>query len=145
MTNHADKLVSTLKVLVVDDNAEMCNTIRRMLMDFGLTHIFTAKSGKEAVDFLNSADDGQAADMILCDWNMPGMTGIELLRQIRSCDPDVPFIMITGNSDKDSVVEARAHGVTGYVAKPFSPAALHKKLSVVARMLAQRRETAPAD
>jgi CheY-like chemotaxis protein len=144
MPNPVDKLVSDLKVLVVDDNVEMCNTIRRMLLDFGILHVFTAKSGKEAVDFLNTSEDGLAADMVLCDWNMPGMTGIELLRQIRSCDPDVPFIMITGKSDKDSVVEARAHGVTGYIAKPFSPDALHKKLSVVARMLAQRREMAPA-
>jgi CheY-like chemotaxis protein len=145
MLKHADNLVAKLRVLIVDDQLETCNFIRRLLLDLGLTQTFTAKSAEEGLQFLNAADDGDAVDLILCDWNMPGMTGIEFLRQIRSADPDLPFIMITGNADKYSVVEARAHGVTGYIAKPFSAAALHTKLNIVAQLLASRRETTPAN
>ncbi len=144
MSDLIDNQVAKFKILVVDDNAEMCAMLRNMLKDFGLMRIFTSKDGTEAMEVLNDAVDNQPFDVILCDWNMPGITGIELLRQIRSCDPDLPFIMITGNADKASVKEALDHDITDYIVKPFAPATLQKKLRVVARMLSQRERPSEA-
>lgn len=61
------------------------------------------------------------------------MSGVEFLRQLRSVDPDVPFLMTTGRSDIESVVEAKASGVTGYIRKPFSPVQLAEKLKIIAK------------
>jgi CheY-like chemotaxis protein len=71
---------------------------------------------------------------VLADWNMPVMDGNELLRQIRSADPDIPFIMITGRADRNSILEAKNSGVSSYIAKPFSVEHLEKKLVAVARI-----------
>jgi two-component system chemotaxis response regulator CheY len=115
------------------------------LKDFGIKKIVVVSSGEEAMKLLGAPDKYGTFDLVLCDWNMSGMSGLDLLRQVRSRDPHIPFLMITGNSDPDFVVEAKKHGVTGYIAKPFAPATLHKKVSVVAQMLAKRREMAGAN
>ena len=67
---------------------------------------------------------------------MPKMNGVELLRQLRTVDPDVPFLMVTGRSDMESVVEAKSSGVTGYIRKPFSPAELEAKLRILLHRVA---------
>lgn len=93
---------------------------------------------------LGTYDDEDFVDIILCDWNMPQLTGMELLRQIRTCDPDMPFIMLTGLADFEAVTEAKSCGVTGYIKKPFSADQLRKKLSLVSRIIAHRQRTAEA-
>ena len=131
-----------LKVLVVDDSSETLNLLRAMLTDLKISQIYTAKDGKEALEFLGLFDDADepVVNAILCDWNMPRLSGIELLRQIRSVDPDIPFLMVTGNASAQSVLEAKAEGITGYLAKPFSVDQLSKKLAVVSRVLRHRAE-----
>jgi CheY-like chemotaxis protein len=138
MQDSMTMILGALRVLIVDDNIEVCKMIRQMLQDVGVHQNFIAKSGQDALKFLNATDTTDQIDIILCDWNMPGMTGVEFLRQVRSVHPDLPFFMITGNADKNSVAEAAAHGVTGYITKPFAPATLHKKLTLVAKLLAKR-------
>lgn len=128
--------IRDLRVLVVDDSTEALNLIRAMLQELGLNQVFVSKDGKDALDFLGACDD--LVNVILCDWNMPRLTGIELLRQVRSVDPGFPFIMVTGAADLDAVKEAKANGVTGYILKPFSARQLQKKLRAVARLLAAR-------
>ena len=71
---------------------------------------------------------------------MPNMTGVELLRQVRSVDADMPFIMITGRKDQDSVLEAKAAGITGYITKPFSIVELERKVRAIAKISALRRK-----
>lgn len=121
-----------LGILCVEDSQEMRKIMQGMLTDIGIHQVFMAKDGVEALLFMG--DCGDMIDMVLADWNMPHMDGAELLRQIRSADPDVPFVMITGRADKASVLEARSHGVSGYIAKPFSVEQLEKKLKAVARL-----------
>ncbi len=128
--------IRDLRVLVIDDSLEAVNLIRAMLQELGLNQVFVSKDGKDALDFLGACDD--LVNVILCDWNMPRLSGIELLRQVRSVDPDFPFIMVTGAADLNLVKEARATGVTGYILKPFSARELEKKLRAVARLLAVR-------
>ncbi len=128
--------IRDLRVLVIDDSLEAVNLIRAMLQELGLNQVFISKDGKDALDFLGACDD--LVNVILCDWNMPRLNGIELLRQVRSVDPDFPFIMVTGGADLNQVKEARENGVTGYILKPFSARELEKKLRAVARLLAAR-------
>lgn len=128
--------VDELRVLVVEDSFEAMNLVKGMLADLGIHEVYTAKNGMEALDFLGSCDD--LIDVVVCDWNMPRMTGIELLRQLRTVDSDMPFIMVTGTADHQSVIEAKGSGVTAYLVKPYSANELAKKLGLVARMLRAR-------
>jgi two-component system chemotaxis response regulator CheY len=125
-----------LRILIVDDQAEIRAMIRNMLSDMGITQTFEAADGKEAMSFIDSAMD--FIDLVICDWNMPKLSGVELLRQLRSVNPDLPFLMITGRSDIESVAEAKASGVTAYIRKPFSPAHLEIKLRVVKSQIERR-------
>lgn len=129
--------IQTLKVLVVDDQLEVRSMIRGMLSELGITQIFEASDGKEAMVFTDNALD--MIDVVICDWNMPKLSGLELLRQMRSVEPDIPFLMITGRSDVDSVSQAKASGVTAYIRKPFSPAHLEIKLRVIKSKLDAKR------
>lgn len=128
--------IDKLKVLVVDDQPDARALVRGMLGELGVTQIFEAADGKEAMSFTDAAMD--MIDVIICDWNMPKMTGIELLRQMRSVSYDVPFLMVTGRSDLDSVSSAKSSGVTAYIRKPFSPAHLEIKLRVIKAQMEKR-------
>lgn len=103
--------------------------LRNMLGDIGVNQVFEATNGREAFTFIDSAFD--LVNFIVCDWNMPGMTGVEFLRQVRSVDPQTPFLMITGRGDMSSVAEAKNSGVTGYIKKPFSAAQLEAKIRII--------------
>jgi len=118
-----------LKVLIVEDQADARAMIRNVLSELGITQMFEANDGQEALKFMDTAFD--FVNLIICDWNMPGLSGVEFLRQLRTVDPDTPFLMITGRSDMDSVVEAKTSGVSGYIRKPFSPAQLEAKLRII--------------
>lgn len=125
-----------LKVLIVEDQMEARSMLRAMLGSMGITQVFEAKDGRKALSFMDDAMD--MIDMIICDWNMPEMDGVELLRQLRSVDTTTPFLMITGRCDKDSVAEAINGGVSGYIRKPFSPDQLEVKLRVMASRIANK-------
>lgn len=119
-----------LRILIIDDTPEARNMVKNMLVNIGITQVFEAGDGREGLRFIDSAFD--FVDIILCDWNMPGMDGIALLRQLRSVDPDFPFMMITGRGDITSVSEAKGAGVSGYILKPFSMVQLETKLRIIA-------------
>ena len=136
---HSDPTLTELRVLLVEDSFDAMTLIKSMLSDMGITQIFTAKNGIEALNFLGTVDEEDFLDVVLCDWNMPRLTGLELLKQVRSCDPDLLFLMITGTADVESVKEAKACGVNGYIRKPFSGDELRKKLKTVARIVAHRQ------
>lgn len=114
--------VSELKILAVEDNRQTIRLLQNMLAEIGIRQVYTAVTGREALDFLGDCEE--LVDVILCDWKLPEMSGFEVLRQVRTVDPDIPFLMVTGNSDPKSVLQAKNHGVTGYLVKPFSKADL---------------------
>ncbi len=126
--------MTDLKILLVEDQTEARAMMRNMLMELGITQIFEAPDGREALNFIDSAFD--FIDLIVCDWNMPQMSGVELLRQLRTVDPDMPFLMVTGRGDMESVVEAKSSGVTGYIRKPFSPVQFEAKLRIILQKMA---------
>ncbi len=119
---------SRMKVLIVEDQADARAILRLMLGELGITQIFEASDGKEAHDFMDAAFE--MVDFIVCDWNMPNMSGLEFLKETRAKGINTPFLMVTGRGDMGSVVDAREGGVNGYIKKPFSPAQLEVKLRI---------------
>jgi two-component system chemotaxis response regulator CheY len=137
MNTHNSK-TDPLRILLVDDSPQSLKMTKRMLHDMGITQVFTAQNGLEGLQLLGSFDGENIVDLVLCDWNMPEMDGMELLRQIRTCEPDLLFIMVTGQANYSSVAEAKAFGVNGFIKKPFSLDELRKKLKVSSRIIAHR-------
>lgn len=125
--------LENVNILIVDDHAHTRSTISMMLRHIKVGEIFTAEDGLVAKEIL---DDGRnKVNMIICDWNMPHLTGIELLRELRE-GPEtqvgkVPFLMITGRGDQPSIEEARDNGVSAYILKPFTLSELEKKLQTL--------------
>ena len=121
-----EKLPPDSKILLVDDSDIQLKALRKLFKQLDYTNIATAESGKEALSLIKENN----FSLIICDWSMPEMTGIELLEKLRedTFKKDIPLIMLTANSDKKSVVEAISKGVTDYIVKPVSLAVLEEKL-----------------
>jgi two-component system chemotaxis response regulator CheY len=113
-------------VMVVDDDQVMRTLIRRMLARMKITTLIEANGGRQALQQLEHASP---CDLIICDWNMPGMSGIELFDRVHVLKPDVPFLMLTGRADAESVIAAKRAGVPAYIVKPISPGELATKVS----------------
>ncbi len=108
-----------IRVLVVDDSKVMRGIIRKMLAPFGNIEVLEAKDGKDAWEKLQK----EPVDLVLSDWNMPRMKGIDLLRKVRADGTlgELPFIMVTAEAMGDNVAEATQARVTSYLTKPFTP------------------------
>ncbi len=119
--------LDTLNVLVVDDDEAMRTLICRMLKRMKVAQILEADGGARALERLSSASNG--VDMVICDWNMPGITGMDLFQKVHASRPKLPFLMLTGRADLDSVVAAKKAGVHGYIIKPISPQELKTKIT----------------
>ena len=126
-----------LNILIAEDHPRALQLLRTILRDLGVHQVFTAKDGREAQSFLDQADD--LIDLIICDWNMPRMTGLELLQQVRTVYPDMPFLMVTGRGDAESVRAAASYGVNGYIRKPYSTNELASKLTAMAKLIKARK------
>ena len=115
-----------MTVLVVDDFSTMRRIVKNILRDLDFKTILEAEDGAAAVEVLNS----HKVDFIVSDWNMPRMTGLELLKHVRSTEKlkDTPFLMVTAESQKENVVEAVKAKVSNYIVKPFTAATLAEKL-----------------
>jgi len=113
-----------MRVLVADDSGIMRKIIIRSLNACGVRDIVEAADGKQGLEAFNS----NPFDIVLTDWNMPEMSGLELLQAIRATGSTVPIIMITTEGEKSSVVQAIQAGVTDYLCKPFEQEDLRDKL-----------------
>jgi two-component system, chemotaxis family, chemotaxis protein CheY len=120
--------LAELGIMIVDDQQAARSMLKKMLKEIQIHQVFEASNGREALRLLDSAPD--MISLILCDWNMANVSGIELLRQVRSVRSEVPFLMVTGRADKESVLEAKEAGVSGYISKPYSQAQLEAKIRV---------------
>jgi two-component system chemotaxis response regulator CheY len=115
------------RFLVVDDFAPMRNIVRKVLEELGYRNIHEASDGAAALQVLRS----MPFDLLITDWTMPKMPGIELLKAVRS-DPTLarlPVLMVTAEVKREQIVEATHAGVSGYIIKPFSPQALTEKVN----------------
>jgi two-component system chemotaxis response regulator CheY len=122
-----------LNVLAVDDHGRALQLLKTILRELGVNQVFTAKDGREAQNFPDQADE--MVNLIICDWNMPRMTGLELLQQVRTVYSDMPFMMVTGRGDADSVKAAASYGVDAYIRKPYSTKQIATKLEAISKNL----------
>ncbi|TFF13319.1 response regulator [Pseudomonas sp. BCA14] len=118
-----------MKILIVDDFSTMRRIIKNLLRDLGFTNTIEADDGLTAIPILNSG----AIDFLVTDWNMPGMTGIELLRHVRADEKlrSLPVLMVTAEAKREQIIEAAQAGVNGYVVKPFTALALKEKIEKI--------------
>jgi two-component system, chemotaxis family, chemotaxis protein CheY len=122
-------MASGIRFLVVDDFSTMRRIIKNFLTDLGYTNITEADDGKTALPVLKSG----VVDFLITDWNMPGMPGLELLKQVRS-DPvtkKIPVLLVTAEAKREQIVEAAQAGVNGYVVKPFTAQTLKEKIDKI--------------
>ena len=118
-----------MRVLVVDDFSTMRRIVKNTLRQIGFTNIEEAEDGQKAYDRLSA----EKFDFVVSDWNMPNMTGIDLLRKVRATPQikDIPFLMVTAESQKENVVEAVKARVNNYIVKPFTAETLSEKLNKI--------------
>jgi len=118
-----------LKFLVVDDFSTMRRIVRNLLKELGFTNVEEAEDGIDALQKLRS----ESFDFVISDWNMPNMTGIDLLRQVRGDASlrHLPLLMITAEAKKENIIEAAQAGASGYIVKPFTAATLDEKLNKI--------------
>jgi two-component system chemotaxis response regulator CheY len=114
-----------MKFLVVDDSSTMRRIIKNSLKRIGFEDIVEAENGRDALEKLTDVD------IILTDWNMPEMDGLEFVKRIRASDSKIPILMVTTNAAKDDIVEALKNGVNNYIVKPFTPETLKEKVEAV--------------
>lgn len=116
-----------MNVLVVDDYQTMIRIIKNLLKQLGFNNVDEASDGTQALEKIG----GKPYGLIISDWNMEPMTGLDLLKKVRGSGNKVPFIMVTAESKTENVLAAREAGVNNYIVKPFNADTLKTKLSSV--------------
>lgn len=118
-----------MAILIVDDYKTMLRIVRSLLQQLGFTNVDEATDGKSAFDMISARSYG----LVISDWNMQPMTGLDLLKKVRANAPtaNLPFIMVTAEARTENVVAARQAGVNNYIIKPFTQQVLKQKISAV--------------
>ena len=118
-----------MKILIVDDFSTMRRIIKNLLRDLGFNNTEEADDGNTGLPKLQSGN----FDFLVTDWNMPGMTGIDLLRAVRADDKlkSLPVLMVTAEAKKEQIVMAAQEGVNGYIVKPFTAQTLKEKIDKI--------------
>lgn len=119
-----------MKLLVVDDSSTMRRIIKNTLQRLGYDDILEAEHGLQAWELLDTID---GIKVLITDWNMPEMNGLDLVKKVRADNrfTDIPIIMVTTEGGKAEVITALKAGVNNYIVKPFTPQVLKEKLEVV--------------
>jgi two-component system chemotaxis response regulator CheY len=124
-----EALDKDMKILIVDDFSTMRRIIKNLLRDLGFSNTSEADDGQTALPMLQNGN----FDFLVTDWNMPGMSGIDLLKAVRADDrlKTMPILMVTAEAKRDQIIEAAQAGVNGYVVKPFTAAVLKEKIEKI--------------
>ncbi|MBN4079201.1 chemotaxis response regulator CheY [Beggiatoa alba] len=120
---------NNVKILIVDDFSTMRRIIKNLLRDLGYTNTLEADDGLTALPILK----GGGIEFLVTDWNMPGMQGIDLLREVRADASlaSLPVLMVTAEQKREQIVEAAEAGVNGYIVKPFTAQTLKEKIDKI--------------
>ena len=131
---------SKMRFLVVDDFSTMRRIIRNLLKELGFTEVDEAEDGNVALSRLRS----EKFDFVVSDWNMPNMSGIDLLKAIRADASlkHLPVLVITAEAKKENIIEAAQSGASGYIVKPFTAATLDEKLNKIFKTMAGQEVSA---
>jgi two-component system chemotaxis response regulator CheY len=122
-------VLSRYPLLVVDDFATMRRIVSNLLRESGAVHITEAENGAEALRKLEAGH----FKLVVSDWNMPNMNGLELLQAVRNSPQlkDLPFLLVTAEARKENIVDAALAGADGYIVKPFTAATLNEKIMMI--------------
>lgn len=126
-----------MKILIVDDFSTMRRIVKNLLRDLGFTNTHEADDGLTALPMLETGN----FDFLVTDWNMPGMTGFDLLKTCRA-DPklkSLPILMVTAEAKREQIVAAAQAGVNGYIVKPFTAAVLKEKIEKIFERIEQTK------
>lgn len=125
-----DNKFSKMRFLIVDDFGTMRRIIRNILKHLGYQNTIEAENGEQALKIIEL---DREIDFIISDWNMPVMTGLEFLKQIKSNEifKSIPFLMVTAEAQQENIIEAVQAGVDNYIVKPFTPETLDKKIDLL--------------
>jgi two-component system chemotaxis response regulator CheY len=120
---------TNLRILVVDDFSTMRRILRSLLRELGFVNVEEAEDGQIALNKLKK----QKYDFIVCDWNMPNMSGIELLKVMRLDIhlKNLPFLMVTAEAKRENIIQAATSGADGYIVKPFTSVTLEEKIKKI--------------
>ena len=118
---------ATSNILIVDDYKTMLRVIRNLLSQIGFRNIDEATDGQMALGMTQN----KKYDLIISDWNMEPMTGLDFLKSLRTANNNVPFIMVTAESKTENIIAAKTAGVNNYIVKPFNADTLKGKISAV--------------
>ena len=114
----------TLKILVVEDEEPMRALLSRMLLRMSVAKVVEAASGPHGLERI----EADPIDLVICDWNMPEMSGMEFFDRVHAGNPRLPFLMVTGRCDAKSIVAAKRAGISAYIVKPISQRELQAKI-----------------
>ena len=123
--NVGERGVVKMKALVVDDSSTMRSVLVKILRQIDITDVDEAADGVQAVDAVDASEYG----IVLMDWNMPNMLGIDAVREIRAKGKDMPIIMVSTQGEKRSVLEALKAGANNFIVKPFTPEDIREKIT----------------
>ena len=126
-------------VLVVDDEPVIVEMVEGLLRNMGVATIYKANNGVEALEHF--AESVNVIDLVICDWMMPKMDGLEFLRRLRAKNLKTPFLMLTSLAEQDRILAAKDLGVSAYIAKPFNAADLQEKVEKIAINLLKEKES----
>ena len=121
------KMNKKMKILVVDDFATMRKVVRNILRQLGFENVSEAENGEDGYRMTKSGD----FELIISDWNMPVMSGLEFLKAVRADEKTktIPFLMVTAEALKENIIQAIQSGANNYIVKPFTPQTFEEKLS----------------
>lgn len=120
-----------LRVLVVDDAGSMRNVLVSIIKSLGINHVFDTDNGASALNIINEKE----LDLIICDWEMPKMTGLELFIEVQKMKEPPPFVLVTSNAEMEKVKSAVEKGVKHYIVKPIKPETISKKIRSIFPLL----------
>lgn len=136
--------LANLKVLIADDHFLIRQFVRNTLQESKITNVQTAADGNEAIDLVQKAlDINQPYDIVFLDWNMPTISGLEVLSYFRAKPEysNTAFVMLTAESEQQNIMKAIKAGATSYIIKPVSPSDLGKKLFEIYEWIKRKRQT----
>ncbi len=135
--------LAELKILIADDHFLVRQFVRNTLQESKITNIQTAADGNEAIELVQKAKEvGQPYDLVFLDWNMPTISGLEVLNYFRT-RPEylgTAFVMLTAESEQQNIMKAIKAGATSYIIKPVSPSDLSKKLFEIYEWIKRKRQ-----
>jgi two-component system chemotaxis response regulator CheY len=139
--------LANLKVLIADDHFLIRQFVRNTLQESKITNVQTAADGNEAIDLIQKAHDvNQSYDIVFLDWNMPTISGLEVLSYFRAKSEyaGTAFVMLTAESEQQNIMKAIKAGATSYIIKPVSPSDLAKKLFEIHEWIKRKRQGSQA-